>query len=479
MGSGSIKVEPVDVESDNDMSEPGNSANCSQSLKNQPQVTTEEECDSSDDSDRSNSSNVNAPLRKLRKDLLPCPICDQQFPSRLLLLLHQSEHFELKHYSFTCCKCKRGFDSPFTLKDHLRTCLGASQGRSKKLGSGRSGRSLQRNSGHSLKGTPGSTRRSLKESSGHGLEGHPNKELEMCPPFFCNKCALTCHTRSQLEHHKASVPHTTSHCAACNILFQSEASLSRHVTSFHLSNRYVCFECERVFKNLKDCFSHMSEHALPNECPECCKQFEGLVQLGTHLKCHKSMVLYACNFCRLSFSSLESVKAHRKVQRYEKTRQTKMECNFCKRGSPADGPLNWFYHCHQLVRGQEKNPLMSQKETMTKKRHTDQSPIEWSEPEIKMEVADDTYLTKPDFVESRPNIEMMRASLSQSLENGENLGKDARYNPATYGEDLQKDSKSPECVSCMECRKQFCSIAALTEHYVEHVKCECDDTCSE
>lgn len=422
-------------------------------------MSIDEKSYSSSDSDGSTTSDGNDKKNSLEK--LECLHCNKKFSSRLVLLLHLSAHYDLN--SYTCFQCEEKFESQSKLSEHKRRC------------------------------------------PDKRLQDHPKEKLtakEICLPFYCGQCASTFSCRSQLEHHKNSIPHSRLRCILCDTVMSSRPALIRHVASFHLASRHICTICERLFGTFEEWTSHFDQHGHAYECPECCEQFKGLVELDAHLICHKSMFFYACNYCVLLFSSIDAIEAHKKVTKHK---HAVSQCNFCKRGCPPGGVYR-FYHEHQLFRGRTKPPRISQEETKTKKQCINESPRPALE--IKIELTDnasDEDLNDFTSIQTKSHIncgssshtlskeEILENELRNCTASGtkyhkrlegpkdaiKNVGKceDCNFTGSHSEMILHQDlHKSRGDFSCIECGTQCHSSMALAEHYRGHVKVEPDDS---
>lgn len=327
-----------------------------------------------------------------------------------------------------------------------------------------------------------------------------------CPPFFCAPCGLTFNSRSLLERHRAAVRHSLKYCATCDLAFGTEAILESHVTLCHFADKHVCFACDRLFATCEKWVSHEVDHAAAYECPECCEQFEGFVQLQAHFKCHKKLVFWSCNFCHMLFSSLKAINAHLKKEQTNRVAQ----CYFCSEGFLPGDLHNFTYHSHML----RFNPDFSSKRNLAcleeqgleeptkKKPCIDERPSHRAESDGQIKVV--SVFSKGQNEKSCSYLS--RSPIKQEISQDDGMISDAlsakecpkNESPETFylGNDLkcedcnkvngnyiemklhQELHKSRGDFSCIECGKQCHSSLSLGEHYRNHVLFDTEDKAS-
>ena len=172
--------------------------------------------------------------------------------------------------------------------------------------------------------------------------GKPKFKCEHCSKEFFQKASYELHVKRR---------HSTSRqfvCTVCSFGFVRKCDLKVHMKIHVDDKKYVCDFCNRAFLREKALLQHRTLHTgdKMHSCKICAEQFTSLYFLSRHVKLHKTSVkgkfkcqhcteeldrdsmqkhvlthktdqLLTCVTCKLKFSSLANLLAHRETHTKE------------------------------------------------------------------------------------------------------------------------------------------------------------------
>lgn len=237
---------------------------------------------------------------------LKCRICDEKFTDMLeirkhLILQHKKEFkaaesglmaYDLnsKVGVFSCCTCKKGFNSFFVLNQHMNvhfsvvceTC-------------GRGFSSYTRLMNHKLRHENG------------------NYRCKICPEVFSNKHKLRHHVSK--KHKITTKTLQPSKCPHCPERFSGYHPRMRHLKDVHgIVFTFECADCKAVFPYRRLLTEHTNKiHKQNNQCDYCGKCFGTPTLLRIHAKSHTGEKNYICTICQKAYAYKKGLNRHMKT----------------------------------------------------------------------------------------------------------------------------------------------------------------------
>ncbi|XP_076860578.1 zinc finger and BTB domain-containing protein 40 isoform X2 [Brachyhypopomus gauderio] len=148
-----------------------------------------------------------------------------------------------------------------------------------------------------------------------GLLYHRRTEHLEERPFACGECGATFAASSSLKNHaRLHTGEKPYRCKHCDMSFTVAAALSYHTKKKHAEGKmYSCQYCSSTFAQSIELTRHVRTHTgdKPYVCRECGKGFKQANGLSVHLHSFHNMAEpHDCQKCRVSFGSLDELRAH-------------------------------------------------------------------------------------------------------------------------------------------------------------------------
>ncbi|XP_055849127.1 zinc finger protein 675-like [Episyrphus balteatus] len=166
-------------------------------------------------------------------------------------------------------------------------------------------------------------------------------ENENTNEFICFQCFKDFETQGVMLEH-IEIEHFTFICDKCNKHFPTEKRLKKHLRDAHLSGKFPCPICNKIFTRKDHCKDHVYTHSekplfrckfencdkifrqsinlkqhekihtgnYRKQCPLC---NESVVQLSKHLHTHLETKQHQCSHCDKSFTRRCYLTAHEKI----------------------------------------------------------------------------------------------------------------------------------------------------------------------
>ena len=232
-----------------------------------------------------------------------CPMCDNDFPKRRLLL----QHFNRKHAQeseFTCKICSKKLNAKDAIVQHFSNIHGAKRYQCS-ICDYKSG-SITYVQGHYRRHHTSRPTFQCDECNHVVREKYELKQHKKINHGFdgglkmvkCNKCNAMLKENSLNSHMKYFCMKMTHElkrfpCSKCPLQASSKEYLRKHVASKHDGERYPCKSCDYVGSFELSLKNHMqTEHSgLRFYCDECAAVFRSKCQLKKHMKIkHNSLI---------------------------------------------------------------------------------------------------------------------------------------------------------------------------------------------
>ena len=232
-----------------------------------------------------------------------CEQCDKRFSSEENLKIHAKNHSKVK--SFSCPECSKAFVYKTKLKAHMLVHTR----RDKSFGCEQCAATFVRKA---------------------SLVMHVKRAHEA--PLVCKTCGVKIRgSVASLRKHMLNVrgEKYKYECDICDKEFETSYELQAHKKSH--ANSYQCNVCGKVFNWKGSYKQHMERHSdVPKyDCPQCGKGFYTKDSVQKHVKyTHGSDRNYHCDFCGLSFKTVEVLKHHKEIHENKR----KYKCKTCGKG---------------------------------------------------------------------------------------------------------------------------------------------------
>lgn len=218
--------------------------------------------------------NVNSRISaRMSNQKYSCPLCTQQFSTRIELNEHRNIHLKVKIYS--CAICRSMFSSAGALEIHMKD---------------------------------------------HGIEDPKERNANISCIEYGSLDDDVRIEKDSMNVSAISDPGTQIHeCGECGKVLSNYANLRRHAKIAHRNCKmYNCIECSRMFmrKDLYDQHMQIKHNCTKTmlQCPQCPKSFVFQSNFTYHFRTahlEKSQNGYACDICGKVFVEEASLKIHK------------------------------------------------------------------------------------------------------------------------------------------------------------------------
>lgn len=139
-------------------------------------------------------------------------------------------------------------------------------------------------------------------------------------------------------------------CEQCGRMYQSKASLQRHLKSHQNKKPFQCPLCEKSYSRKPILEDHLimvhAEGKTKNiyKCPECPQVYHNLQRLASHRKKHSEERPFKCQYCPKAFKEASNVKRHELIHLGKKPHK----CVICGRGFSDRGNLQKHEATHGI-----------------------------------------------------------------------------------------------------------------------------------
>ena len=149
----------------------------------------------------------------------------------------------------------------------------------------------------------------------------------------CDICVKKFSTRKSMLSHKRC--HTeTFKCEICDIQYERERSLKRHLDTIHNENpKYVCPHCKKKKGGKSELKKHIRTHDVDNfykfACPYCQKRCKSEDSVQHHMKySHTKVKDQECNHCDQKFAYKSNLLSHQSVHATKLVEEF-LDCHLC------------------------------------------------------------------------------------------------------------------------------------------------------
>lgn len=248
---------------------------------------------------------------------LQCGSCDECFPDRSSLLIHQTEKsiertraaLRRPILKFNCESCKKIFTSKNQLSTHYKDGCGIIEPKN-----------------------PPSTR---KIQSRWRRKQPKKKIVENLEegPVTCPRCDKVFKKGKYLKVHLTTAHQEKVECQSCEADFTSVADLKQHMSDAHSDLTEVCEVCSKIFYSRQSLKVHMVAHSRDKKpyfvCHICNKGFRHDVYLRKHIQLMhvelKDRKKYQCEYCDYGTHYKNSFRDHLNKH----TGEDQVECDVC------------------------------------------------------------------------------------------------------------------------------------------------------
>ncbi|XP_075168079.1 uncharacterized protein LOC142240274 [Haematobia irritans] len=163
----------------------------------------------------------------------------------------------------------------------------------------------------------------------HKKRHKTNKTLTS--PLICQFCKKVCPTKMSLAIHVAR-SHNNSNvkCQYCKKSYKTLVDLKMHIDYMHITAK--CSECQKVFKNQRNLFSHeqlVHKKEKRYYCSHCDKGYYHKSELKAHERNAHPDTVYKCQLCKFQTTYPNSLDIHR-MTKHEK--KFPFKCLHCSKG---------------------------------------------------------------------------------------------------------------------------------------------------
>jgi len=218
-------------------------------------------------------TNIKRTSSRMSGQKYSCPLCPQEFSTRVELNEHRTLHLKVKIYS--CAICRSMFSSVGTLEIHMKD---------------------------------------------HGIEDPNERNANISCVEYGSLDEDVRIEKDLMNASSVSDPGMQNHkCGECGKILTSYANLRRHAKIAHRNSKiYDCVECSRMFmrKDLYDNHMQIKHNSKKTmlQCPQCPKSFVFQSNFSYHFRTshlEKSQNGYACDICGKVFVEEASLKIHK------------------------------------------------------------------------------------------------------------------------------------------------------------------------
>lgn len=137
-------------------------------------------------------------------------------------------------------------------------------------------------------------------------------------------------------------------CHICAKVFNSPASMKRHLRTHTGERPYQCQICEKMFSQQSNLWKHVRTHTgeRPFECPQCGKSFSQRANMKKHLIIHTGERPFVCYLCNRAFTQQANLSKHMRLHTGEKP----FKCSYCEKKFTQRSNLQKHEHLHEGIK---------------------------------------------------------------------------------------------------------------------------------
>ncbi|XP_071445645.1 uncharacterized protein [Hetaerina americana] len=139
------------------------------------------------------------------------------------------------------------------------------------------------------------------------------KRIRSTKPKTCEVCLKTFKSAYQLADHKFI--HTDEKpysCDVCSKTFKKKAYLTSHLAVHSSKGRFQCAECKKTYRGRAELKRHVLIHAgiKKFKCDVCNRAFGQKHQVSVHMRLHTGVRPFPCSVCDKTFRRRDQAKSH-------------------------------------------------------------------------------------------------------------------------------------------------------------------------
>ena len=250
-----------------------------------------------------------------------CEVCGKAYGSVAALNLHirnKHPHMRKRTGKFTCTTCSKRFSCIQSLQMHTRTQHDKEREIHTCSVCSRNFLDKERKLNHEAKCENDMEKLNLVRN----LKSERSYVCKICDASYKNKSAFKQHHYT----HKDEKPHQ---CRLCESKFLYKKSLTDHVAAVHHGERrmkaFKCEVCGHGYSHAGDLAKHMTLHSGKFCCPTCNKACAGSYKLKEHMRIHTGEKPYKCEECGAAFTQAAGLKSHQYTHKANK----RFLCTIC------------------------------------------------------------------------------------------------------------------------------------------------------
>ncbi|GAB6024300.1 hypothetical protein CHUAL_008992 [Chamberlinius hualienensis] len=369
-------------------------------------------------------------------EVLQCPQCTQNFPTKKQLIEHASTHGKIqqkKSYRgvvnpakpYKCELCYKAFAAEDRLQRHMMV---------------------------------------------HGSEDEKPLQCCFCEKRFLNNSALACHIKVHSDEKRIY------ECPICKEEFDQVVMLKEHIRIHSISGYFTCPSCQKSFDEYNQIRKHIrifhSDKKFP--CDHCDKVFPRPDKLKLHMLRHSTHREFLCASCGKQFKRKDKLKEHMKrmhsMEREARLAMKPQKTMSIKKFIPKVLPTDYhrfIYKCHSCLLGFKRRGMLV---NHLAKRHPEIRPD--TVPELNLPILKTTrdyycqYCEKIYKSSSKRKAHIMKqhpgAELPMSNRRKGGIPEIPGVPNPTYSQTVGSVTTLPH--NCEWCHKQYASKAKLLQH---------------